>query len=186
MKGSTFVRYLKIWINTAQIRKMIRLLQTRSTLGAVFTLVSQSSPDMKVAITLTACIFAAIVLSAFAEDLSNDSLLVRESRGADSFRKRPHRKTETFKKKNIQKTKEKGRIGKSKLSERRIPRKQKKRQENDRRQNVYQLKNNWFESSLVFLWRKVFQDVKNVSLSELFFIRMVNFSEYFVYIKIPC
>ena len=77
-------------------------------MGAVFTLVSQSSPDMKVAITLTACIFAAIVLSAFAEESPNDSLLVRESRGADSLGRSLDRKIEASRKKNIKKRQKKG------------------------------------------------------------------------------
>ena len=57
---------------------------------------------MKVAITLTACIFAATVLSAFAEELSNDSMLVRESRGADSFRRKSNRKIKASRKKKTQ------------------------------------------------------------------------------------
>merc|ERR1712037_100088 len=73
------------------------------TLGAVFPLASQSSTDMKVAITL--CIFAIAISSAFAEESSNESLLARVSR--DAFPGRRKISGNSKKNQNISKGKEK-------------------------------------------------------------------------------
>merc|ERR1712210_437840 len=91
------------------------------TLGAVFPLESQSSTDMKVAITL--CIFAIAISSAFAEESSNESLLARVSR--DAFPGRRKISGNSKKNQNISKGKKKktkkitkiGRVNKNKKAQ---------------------------------------------------------------------
>ena len=93
-------------------------------MGAVFLLASQSSPDMKVAVVL--CVFTIAILSAFAEESSNESLLVRESR--DAFPRREiSRKKKNMSTRKKKKTKKGTSDKNQKAQENRKTRRQQKR-----------------------------------------------------------
>ena len=122
-------------------------------MGAVFPLASQSKPNMKVAITLF--IFAIAISSAFAEELSNESLLVRGSRNALSGRRemsgnsRKNRKISKGNKKKTKKIKKIGRVNRKKRvqDKKRRLRKKKNENKNEKRKKKLGKANNKFKKS---------------------------------------
>merc|ERR1711971_126943 len=115
-------------------------LHTRSSLGAVYPLASQSRSNMKVAIAI--CIIFVVINSVYSEHSSNkDSSLSRGTRDASQARKKDSKLTQKEKKKQRKlKKKNEGKSKRNKNSKN-VNKEKKKKAKNKKAQRKKQLRN---------------------------------------------